>query len=160
MLMAARVITQRAGLQWGIDMTMFYSAKSNGFYDGELKEKYEASGTWPEDALKISDELYSSLLDGQRQGKIIDADRDGKPILTDPVINWHDRAESQRQNLLTSANTMTADWRTELELDIISNDDKASLVRWMGYIKALKILDLSSVNEESGYEAIKWPVKP
>ncbi|WP_277972738.1 tail fiber assembly protein [Pantoea agglomerans] len=141
-------------------MTMFYSVKSNGFYDDELTEKYEASGTWPEDALKISYELYSSLLDGQRQGKIIDANSDGQPILIDPVINWRTRAESQRQNLLTSANTMTADWRTELQLDVISEEDKASLIKWMAYIKALKALDLSGVNEEVGYEAITWPIKP
>jgi hypothetical protein len=160
MLMAARAITQRVGLQWDTDMTIYYSAVERGFYDSDLKEQYKSGNGWPSDAIEITEEDHQRLIRGQELGKVITADSDGKPILTDPVINWQAKAEIQRQSLLTSANTMTTDWRTELELDIISNDDKASLVRWMGYIKALKILNLSSVNEESGYEAIKWPVKP
>ncbi|KAA5979667.1 hypothetical protein F3I49_21560 [Pantoea sp. M_4] len=30
----------------------------------------------------------------------------------------------------------------------------------MAYIKALKAVDLSSVNDEAGYNAIVWPEKP
>ena len=73
---------------------------------------------------------------------------------------WEAKAEAQRQNLLSAANAATADWRTELQLDVISEDDKASLVKWMAYIKALKALDLNSVSDEAGYSAIVWPEKP
>lgn len=84
--------------------------------------------------------------------------RDGK-VLPVPV-DYHKKAESQRQNLLDDANDTTADWRTELSLGIISDEDKASLVKWMAYIKALKALDLSGVKDEASFEAIKWPDKP
>lgn len=87
---------------------------------------------------------------------------DGKNIVrrTYTAEEWQSRAEAQRQNLLTAANVTTADWRTELQLDTLSDDDKASLVKWMAYIKALKVLDLSSVSDEAGYSSINWPEEP
>ncbi|EIK2585819.1 tail fiber assembly protein, partial [Salmonella enterica] len=45
-------------------------------------------------------------------------------------------------------------------LGIISDEDKACLVKWMTYIKALKALDLSSVKNEAGFKDINWPDKP
>lgn len=69
-------------------------------------------------------------------------------------------AESKRQELLAAANETVADWRTELQLDVISDDDKASLVKWMAYIKALKAMDLSNVTDEDSYESIEWPEFP
>ncbi|EFU5244109.1 tail fiber assembly protein, partial [Salmonella enterica] len=45
-------------------------------------------------------------------------------------------------------------------LGIISDEDKACLVKWMTYIKALKALDLSDVKDEAGFKAIKWPEAP
>ncbi|EAM0984505.1 tail fiber assembly protein [Salmonella enterica] len=53
-----------------------------------------------------------------------------------------------------------ADWRTELALGEISDGDKASLVKWMNYIKALKTLDLSGVKDEVTFTATKWPALP
>lgn len=87
---------------------------------------------------------------------------DGKSIVprTYTAQEWQARAEAQRQSLLTAANAATTDWRTELQLDAISDEDKASLIKWMAYIKALKVLDLSSVSDEAGYNAIIWPDKP
>jgi hypothetical protein len=70
------------------------------------------------------------------------------------------KAEAQRQNLLAAANSTTADWRTELSLDVIDDNDKASLVKWMTYIKVLKALDFTSIEDETGYNAIAWPDKP
>lgn len=70
------------------------------------------------------------------------------------------KAESKRQELLTAANETIDDWRTELQLDVISDDDKASLVKWMAYIKALKALDLSNVTDEDSFESIEWPESP
>ncbi|MFQ3396515.1 tail fiber assembly protein, partial [Enterobacter mori] len=53
-----------------------------------------------------------------------------------------------------------ADWRTELMLDIITDDNRASLTAWMLYIEALKALDLTGVTDEESYNAIAWPDKP
>ncbi|EAU5653506.1 tail fiber assembly protein [Salmonella enterica] len=75
-------------------------------------------------------------------------------------VDYHKKAKSQCQSLLDDADDAVADWRTELSLGIISDEDKASLVKWMTYIKALKALDLSGVKDEDSFKAIKWPDKP
>ncbi|EAY7431598.1 tail fiber assembly protein, partial [Salmonella enterica] len=65
-----------------------------------------------------------------------------------------------RQKLLDGANSTIADWRTELALGEISDDDKASLTKWMAYIRALKTLDLTAVPDEATFIAIRWPALP
>jgi hypothetical protein len=139
----------------------YWSAKESGFYLESMKALYEDSPDgWPVDAVEITEELYNSLLAGQLNGKVITSDSNGNPILTDPVIDWSQKAESQRQSLLTAAKDTIADWKIELQLETISDDDKASLINWMAYIKALKALDFSGVTDEGGYKAIVWPDKP
>lgn len=51
--------------------------------------------------------------------------------------------EQKRQELLIQASIATADWRAELALGIISDDEKASLTEWMQYIKAVKLIDVN-----------------
>lgn len=141
-------------------MTIYYSAVERGFYDSDLKEQYESGNGWPSDAIEITEEDHQRLIRGQEQGKVITADSDGKPILTDPVINWQAKAESQRQSLLTAANATMTVWEREESAGILDDDDKASLIEWTKYAKALRKLDLISVNDEAGYKSIKWPGKP
>ncbi|MGX5054349.1 tail fiber assembly protein [Enterobacter asburiae] len=76
------------------------------------------------------------------------------------LVNYKVKAESQRQNLLSAANTTIKDWRTELQLGMISDDDKASLIKGMAYIKALKVLDFSTLKTEADYNSINWPPLP
>ncbi|WP_162264598.1 tail fiber assembly protein, partial [Salmonella enterica] len=64
------------------------------------------------------------------------------------------------QKLLDAANSAIADWRTELALGEISDDDKASLTKWMAYIRELKSLDLTGVSDEATFTAIRWPALP
>ncbi|MGC0795459.1 tail fiber assembly protein [Pantoea agglomerans] len=140
---------------------IYYSATNNGFYHDAFREVYEASANgWPDDAQQITDELYRSLIEGQASGKMIVAGTNGAPVLADRLIDWSARAEQQRTDLLTTANSMTADWRTELELGVISDLDRSALVMWMAYIRALKSLDLSSVKDEADYNVIAWPESP
>ncbi|EAR4688858.1 tail fiber assembly protein [Salmonella enterica] len=84
--------------------------------------------------------------------------RDGK-VLPVPV-DYQAKAEVARQKLLNDANSTIADWRTELALGEISDDNKASLTKWMSYIKALKALDLTDVSDEATFTAIRWPALP
>ncbi|MBM3072330.1 tail fiber assembly protein [Lelliottia sp. RWM.1] len=63
-------------------------------------------------------------------------------------------AEQERQALLAQANAITADWRIELSLGIIDDEDKAKLTVWMKYIKALKAVDISTAPD------VSWPDTP
>lgn len=69
------------------------------------------------------------------------------------------RAESQRQSLLSTANSTISLWQSELLLGSIGDEDKASLIKWITYIKAVKALDFSGITDEAGYNAIAWPEK-
>ncbi|EJT4935938.1 tail fiber assembly protein [Salmonella enterica] len=80
--------------------------------------------------------------------------------VVDVPVDYHAKAETTRQKLLTDANSTIVDWRTELALGDISDDDRASLTKWMVYIRALKMLDLSDVKDEATFTAIRWPALP
>ncbi|EBS6140952.1 TPA: tail fiber assembly protein [Salmonella enterica subsp. enterica serovar Bovismorbificans] len=83
---------------------------------------------------------------------------DGK-VLPVPV-DYQAKAETTRQKLLNDANNVIKDWRTELTLGIISDENKATLILWMNYINVLKSLDLTGVSDEATFTAIRWPALP
>ena len=54
----------------------YYSESTGGFYDTTIHT------TWPEDAVRITDEQHAELLAGQSAGQVIMPGKDGKPVLT------------------------------------------------------------------------------
>lgn len=136
----------------------FYSSKSNAFYPYSLKEQYELTHSWPDDAVAVSDEVYMTYSANPPAGKIRKGDNNGSPAWANIPQPTHDQqvmqAEAEKQSLLANAEAVTADWRTELALGIISNEDKAKLTEWMQYIKAVKAVDVSTAPD------ISWPEPP
>lgn len=63
-------------------------------------------------------------------------------------------AEKQKAALLLEAQAAIRLWQTELQLGIISDEDKASLIAWIGYIKAVKATDTSTAPD------VIWPELP
>lgn len=63
-------------------------------------------------------------------------------------------AEQKKSALLTETQSAISLWQTELQLGIISDDDKASLIIWMKYIQALNAIDTSAAPD------IEWPERP
>lgn len=57
---------------------MFYAKSTGGFYDPDIHGEQI-----PKDAVEITDQEYTALIEGQSSGKIIIADESGKPILAD-----------------------------------------------------------------------------
>ena len=60
---------------------MFYSKSTKGFYSREIH-----GDDIPTDAVEITAEGHAALLEGQSQGKRIQADEAGYPILADPPL--------------------------------------------------------------------------
>lgn len=58
---------------------MFYSKSTCGFYDRDFH-----GDNIPADAVEITASEHAALLEGQSQGKLIQADAKGKPVLADP----------------------------------------------------------------------------
>jgi hypothetical protein len=63
-------------------------------------------------------------------------------------------AEQQKAALLLEAQATISLWQTELQLGIISDEDKASLIAWMNYIKTVQAVDTSKAPD------ITWLDKP
>ncbi|EBL2006179.1 tail fiber assembly protein [Salmonella enterica] len=63
-------------------------------------------------------------------------------------------AKQKKAVYLAEAQSTISLWQTELQLGIISDDDKTSLISWMKYIQALNAVDTSTAPD------IEWPVKP
>ncbi|EKJ5425042.1 tail fiber assembly protein [Salmonella enterica] len=81
-------------------------------------------------------------------------------IVTTTPDYYANKAEAERQKRLSEAEDIIADWKTELGLGIISEEDKARLTQWMPYIRALKALNFDTITDESSLNAINWPERP
>lgn len=73
---------------------------------------------------------------------------------------YQSQAESERQRRISAAEETMADWRVELQLETISDDDKKNLGLWINYKKELRSLDLSSIIDESTFMSFEWPPTP
>jgi len=62
----------------------FCSATTGAFYPEDMRADYEKAGTWPADAIKLTDAQYLALRAGRDAGKVIVPDSKGKPVLADP----------------------------------------------------------------------------
>ncbi|WP_336981894.1 MULTISPECIES: tail fiber assembly protein [unclassified Cedecea] len=111
--------------------------------DGE-KITISKLGGYPSDTTTIAPATAYDKWDGEKWVTDIDAKK--KDDISD--------AELKRKTLLSEANNITADWRTELTLGIISEADKEKLTVWMEYIKAAKAIDTSTAPD------VSWPEKP
>lgn len=63
-------------------------------------------------------------------------------------------AEQKKSALLVEAQAAISLWQTELQLGIISDKDKASLILWLTYIKELQAVVTGTAPN------IKWPTPP
>ncbi|EHL1878783.1 tail fiber assembly protein [Escherichia coli] len=82
---------------------------------------------------------------------------DGKKWGSDPNAKYAadvEVADKQKAILLVKAKEKISFWTTELQLGIISDEDKTSLIAWIWYIKALQEVDTSKAPD------ITWPAKP
>ncbi|EFA3713558.1 tail fiber assembly protein, partial [Escherichia coli] len=64
-------------------------------------------------------------------------------------------AENKRQQLLSHADDVMLDWRTELMLGEISDANRAKLSAWLTYKNDVKATDVTTDPEN-----INWPVPP
>ena len=60
-------------------MNIYYAKSTHGFYDTAIH-----GDNIPSDAVEIAAEEHAALIEGQSQGKLIQADANGRPVLVDP----------------------------------------------------------------------------
>ncbi|MEI9581122.1 tail fiber assembly protein [Enterobacter asburiae] len=82
---------------------------------------------------------------------------DGEKWITDSAAKYEGDiadAEQYRQTLLAQVDKLTSDWRVELMLGDIIEENKKKLSSWMAYKAAIKAVDVSTAPD------VSWPVKP
>ncbi|WP_211130385.1 tail fiber assembly protein [Serratia surfactantfaciens] len=137
----------------------YYSALTNAFYPSSLKLDYENSENgWPDDVVAISDEVYVSLLEGRASGKVIVADENGKPVLSNPPPPTHEElvaiSELKRNVLLSEATVKITPLQDAVDIGIAVNDEISMLREWKKYRVLLSRVDVNNVQN------IEWPEQP
>ncbi|CAM3356252.1 TPA: hypothetical protein GF684_02780 [Escherichia coli] len=132
-------------------MKIYCSLSMSGFYiEG-------ASVEIPDDAVELDEETYNTLMGGNHEeGMEIDFSSFPPTLVkavptTDQLIEI---AEQQKAQKLSDAQNKISLWQTELQLGIISDEDKANLIDWINYIKELQAMDTSLAPN------VDWPVEP
>lgn len=119
---------------------------------------YEEAGSLPEDIAPVSNETFSIFSGTPPEGMLRGADDNGNPAwVSIPPLSHEqlvEQAEEVKGELLNNAKSTISLWQTELQLDVISDEDKASLIAWMKYIKAVQAVDTSKAPD------VSWPDKP
>lgn len=139
--------------------TYVYSAKNNAFFPVELIEGYELNGWDLSDAVDVDDLMAHQYMGDAPAGKVRVAGENGLPAWGDIHPPTHEElitiAEQVRQQLLTHADAVMLDWRTELMLGEISDANRAKLSAWLAYKNDVKAVDVATDPEH-----INWPVAP
>lgn len=136
-----------------------YSPGNNAFYPTSLEAEYTEAGTWPDDLIDVSDDVYREFAsDAAPEGKQRIAGSDGLPAWEDipPPTKEQliEQAETRKQALIAEASQKTQLWQTQLILGIITEKDKASLKEWMLYVQ-----DVQAVDPSPG-AGVVWPTLP
>lgn len=112
---------------------MFFSALTGGFYSREIH-----GDNIPSDAVEITTEQHAALLEGQSQGQVIVAGRDGKPYLeapAEPVPDTLEQVHAKRQAAYAAESDPL---KNEAEYDAIVAGESPDYTAWMAKVAEIK----------------------
>lgn len=135
--------------------TYSYSATKNAFYADSLKTSY---ADWPEDAVRVSAEIFIRYSKAPPEGNIRVAGPDGQPAWADiPPPNAEERVEQAKQQvsaLMQQADRKIRPLNDAQELGIATEQETAQLKAWKTYRVMLNRVDTSQA------PPIDWPIVP
>lgn len=139
---------------------MKWSAAHNAFFYPNDMKFYASAGWDLSDCIDVDESIFEEFKESP-QGKVRGVDSDGMPCWMDepppPPLSHEEEvaiADGNKHQLLQSATTKISLWQTQLQLGMISDSDKATLIEWMKYITALQAVDTSFAPD------IDWPTPP
>lgn len=140
-------------------MVIYFSATTCWFYPLDMKQDYIAAGSWPDDAVEMTDKEKETYWTTQPpSGKQLGGDKKGRPVWVDiPPLTKEQAiffAEERKQFLIAEVHTETQMLQTKLVLGRITSDEKVLLIAWLDYLDELEAVDVSTAPD------IIWPVKP
>ncbi|HAT3689741.1 tail fiber assembly protein [Citrobacter freundii] len=138
-------------------MSYFFSATDNAFYPLSMRQQYTDAGTWPENGIQVSDDIFNEFTGPAPAGKIrgvvneMPAWVDLPPPTPRQLI---DQAEQNRLAFKSEADTEIA-WRQDaVDAGIATNEEASELTDWKKYRVLLMRIDATKA------PSINWPPKP
>ena len=128
--------------------------------DDHWRDSYDSAGSWPDDAVEISDDLYAAVVLNRPADKIIIADENGMPMLADQSAPSAEQLAStaivQRDELLRIAAIRIAPLQDAVEIGEATTAEEQQLLAWKKYRVAL-----NRITEQPGFPTvIEWPDIP
>lgn len=135
----------------------FFSATTLLFYPENMIAEYKASGSWPTDAIEVSEDIYKEFLNPPT-GKTRSARSDGTPCWIDiPPPTYEELvslAEQKKSRLFSEANIVIAPLQDAKDLGMATDNELGLLLAWKEYRVLLNRIDTSTV------PVIEWPTAP
>ncbi|MGM8432051.1 tail fiber assembly protein [Enterobacter cloacae] len=141
-------------------MNYAYSPSKNAFYYFGWKNEYDAAGTWPTDAIEVTDDIHEKYSADPPKGKILIAGTDGMPTWGEAPPLTHDeivaQAEAERINRIGVANDFMngKQWPGKAAIGRLKGDELTKYNLWLDYLDELEAVDTSSAPN------IVWPISP
>jgi hypothetical protein len=127
-----------------------------GFYD----EHIHAESGYPDEAIAITDEDWTLLLDGQAEGKRMKVNDDGTPELIDPPPPTG-AALAERIRARRNAALQATDWVVTRQQDQSLNSEAVTLAANQFETIASYRQALRDVPQQTGFPSkVTWPTPP
>lgn len=135
----------------------YYSPSTNGFYPSIFKTAYLVAGSWPVDAVQVSESVFTEFSQSL-VGKIRTTNNNGMPCWIDaPALSLDEliaTADAEKSAYITFANEKIAPLADAVELDIATIEEITQLKAWKVYRVLLTRIDTSTAPD------IEWPKHP
>ncbi|MBS9422502.1 tail fiber assembly protein [Photorhabdus caribbeanensis] len=140
------------------DKNYVFSALNKAFYPLSLQQDYIEAGSWPNDSISVTDDIFNEFSGIPPIGKILSSGEDGLPCWEDIPPPTKEElisiAESQRTQFISHANEKITPLSDAEELDIATDGEMLLLKEWKKYRVMLNRVDTSKAPE------IDWPTPP
>lgn len=134
---------------------IFFSKSRIAFFDDRFKGSFDKAGSWPADAVEITQEQYITYSNPPPNGKVLGAGKVGFPSWVDKPAPTADElkslAEQEKTALMTVAEATIAPLNRAVKLGVASDDESELLAEWEMYTVLLMRVDTA---------APVWPIMP
>lgn len=140
-------------------MILYFSATTCGFYPLDMKSNYIDAGSWPDDAVEMTDKEKEIYWTRQAPaGKQLGGDKKGRPAWVDappPTKELSILFAEQKKSSLMAESTVSIDPLNDaVDLGMATSEEELRLREWRKYRVLLSRVDTSTAPD------IIWPVKP
>lgn len=137
-----------------------YSPSQNMIFPVAQKQLYVDAGTWPSDAIDISEETAREFNQQFPAGKTMSHDENNQPCWVDIPPPTHDElieaAEADKLRRIDQANEYmnSKQWPGKAAIGRLKGEELEQYGLWLDYLDALDAVNTSSAPD------INWPVPP